>query len=464
MAAHKPTEPRTADGGTNTNALQANNRWVFGWMPSWAPERRTVSETLSPMSTTHSESIQSTTNLHSLPTHRASRNAHRVPLGAARLGTLAFLAAGIAAGFGAHHFVAVAKAKDDSIAARAVTPRPALPQAEQQVVDLFKRSSPSVAYITVMEEAQTFRTPFGMVRQDEQAIGEGSGFVWDTAGHIVTNYHVVSIPTRGGQMPADKARVTLADGTRWDATLVGFSPDVDVAVLHIDAPADKLVPITVGTSGDLEVGQRVFAIGNPFGLDRTLTTGIISALGRSMTSKSNNEITGVIQTDAAINPGNSGGPLLDSAGRLIGMNTAIRSPSGASSGVGFAVPVDTIADEVQYLLVGDGKPRTVLGITTMDERIAARFGVQRGVALLEVAPGSGADAAGLRGTKQSRRTGSVALGDVITQVNGKSITNLLDVRRALRGASPGDSVKVSYIREGKEETTEVKLSAPQLAD
>lgn len=414
------------------------------------------------MSTTHSESIQSTSIPNSAPSHRAQRTARGAPLGAARLGTIAFLAAGIAAGFGAHHFVSVAKAKDDSIAARAVTPRPALPQAEQQVVDLFKRSSPSVAYITVLEDV-VLRTPFGL-RQDEQTIGEGSGFIWDNAGHVVTNYHVVSTRYRGQLQLAEKARVTLADGSRWDATIVGASSDVDVAVLHIDAPADKLVPITVGTSSDLEVGQRVFAIGNPFGLDRTLTTGIISAVGRSMTSVSNNEITGVIQTDAAINPGNSGGPLLDSAGRLIGMNTAIRSPSGASSGIGFAVPVDTITEEVQYLLVGDGKPRAYLGITTMDERVAARFGVQRGVVLVDITPGSGAEVAGLRATKQSRRTGAVALGDVITQVNGKSITNLLDVRRALRGASPGDSVKVSYLREGKEETTEVKLSAPQLAD
>jgi S1-C subfamily serine protease len=235
---------------------------------------------------------------------------------------------------------------------------------------------------------------------------------------------------------------------------------VDIAVLRIAAPTEKLTPIKVGTSGDLEVGQRVYAIGNPFGLDRTLTTGIVSALGRTMESRSGNEITGVIQTDAAINPGNSGGPLLDSAGRLIGMNTAIRSPSGASSGVGFAVPVDTIADEVQYLLQSDGRPRAVLGITLMDERIAARFGVQKGVPLLEVAPGSGADEAGLRGTRQSRRTGAVSLGDVVTQVNGKSITNLLDIRRALRGTSPGDKVGVVYMRDGEERRADVVLTAP----
>jgi S1-C subfamily serine protease len=384
--------------------------------------------------------------------------------GAKRLGTLAMLSAAIAGGFAAHHLALTAGAKDASIAARAVTPRSPLPAAEQQVVDLFKQSSPSVAYITVLAEAQTFRTPFGIVRQDEQALGQGSGFVWDKSGHVVTNFHVVSVQTRGGMRPADKARVTLADGSTWDATLVGASQDVDIAVLKIDAPDDKLVPITVGSSGDLEVGQRVYAIGNPFGLDRTLTTGIISALGRTIESTSRNEISGVIQTDAAINPGNSGGPLLDSAGRLIGMNTAIRSPSGGSNGVGFAVPVDTIADEVQYLLTSDGRPRAILGISALDERIAARLGIDRGLVIQEVAQGSGADEAGLRGTRQSMRTGSVSPGDVITQINGKPITNFFDLRRALRAAVPGEKVKVTYVRDGKEQTAEVTLTSPQMAE
>lgn len=405
------------------------------------------------MDRTGTEGNDPSTSLTNIATHAA----HRDP---PRLGVVACLAAAVGVGFAAHHLVSVAGAKDQSSGARAVTPRSPLPAAEQAVVDLFKNSSPSVAYITVLEEAQTFRTPFGIVRQGEQAVGQGSGFVWDTAGHVVTNYHVVSVPSPGGMRPADKAQVTLADGSKWDAKLVGASPDVDIAVLRIEAPTEKLTPIKVGTSGDLEVGQRVYAIGNPFGLDRTLTTGIISALGRTMDSMSGNEITGVIQTDAAINPGNSGGPLLDSAGRLIGMNTAIRSPSGASSGVGFAVPVDTIADEVQYLLQSDGRPRAVLGITLMDERIAARFGVQNGVPLLEVAPGSGADEAGLRGTRQSRRTGAVSLGDVITQVNGKSITNLLDIRRALRGTSPGEKVGIVYLRDGEEKRADVVLTAP----
>ncbi len=388
-------------------------------------------------------------------THLPARSTHR---DASRLGIVACLAAAVGVGFAAHHLVSVAGAKDQSSAARAVTPRPPLPEAERQVVELFKRSSPSVAFISTLSRPYV-RTPFGVMQSSaERETGEGSAFIWDDRGHVITNYHVISL--NRGQQLADRAKVTLADGTTWDAELVGGSPDLDIAVLKIDAPRSSLVPITIGTSSDLVVGQRVYAIGNPFGLDRTLTTGIVSAIGRTMESVSGNEITGVIQTDAAINPGNSGGPLLDSAGRLIGMNTAIRSPSGASSGVGFAVPVDTIADEVQYLLQSDGRPRAVLGITLMDERIAARFGVQKGVPLLEVSPGSGADEAGLRGTRQSRRTGAVSLGDVITQVNGKSITNLLDIRRALRGTSPGDKVGVVYMRDGEERRTDVVLTAP----
>lgn len=378
-----------------------------------------------------------------------------------RISTFLVMAAGIAAGFAIHQFVDTqVSAKATPAAVRTPAPRPGLAPDEQRVVDLFKRCAPSVAYITVVEGAQSFQTPFGIVRQDEQTVGQGSGFVWDQEGHIVTNSHVISVQTRRGLRPADKARVTLADGTTWDATLVGSSPDVDVAVLKIDAPADKLVPITVGSSGDLEVGQRVFAIGNPFGLDRTLTTGIISALGRKMETMTGNEVTGVVQTDAAINPGNSGGPLLDSAGRLIGMNTAIRSPSGGSSGVGFAVPVDTITDEVQYLLTSDGRLRAVIGITALDERIAARLGVARGLMIQEVSPGGAADLAGLRGTRQSRQTGAIFPGDVITQINEKPITNILDLRRALRGLTPGEKVKLAYSREGQEQWAQVVLVSP----
>jgi len=213
---------------------------------------------------------------------------------------------------------------------RPVTPRGNLAEDEQATIELFRKAAPSVVHITTLAERvepfslNLFRIPRGT----------GSGIVWDEQGHIVTNYHVI--------MGADAAVVTLADNSTWSAKLVGAAPHKDLAVLHIKAPADRLAPIIVGTSHDLEVGQKVFAIGNPFGLDHTLTTGVISALGREIESVSGTPITNVIQTDAAINPGNSGGPLLDSAGRLIGVNTQIVSPSGAFAGIGFAIPIDTV--------------------------------------------------------------------------------------------------------------------------
>ncbi len=344
-----------------------------------------------------------------------------------------------------------ATAKEPPPAARATTTRGALPAAEQAVVDLFKRCAPSVVHInTATDRVQTF---FGVVRANqEQPLGEGSGFVWDTEGHIITNFHVI----RG----ATSATVALADGTTHDATLVDAAPDIDVAVLKIDAPSKDLVPITVGTSEDLEVGQRVYAIGNPFGFDRTLTTGIVSALGRTIESIAGNDISGVIQTDAAINPGNSGGPLLDSAGRLIGMNTAIRSPSGASSGIGFAVPVDLVREGVEYLLSSDKRPRAVLGITPLDARTANRvFGRSSGVAIQSVADGSPAADAGLQPARITRR-GRVT-GDIITQIDGKPINSFFDLRRILRNYKPGDQVGVAILRDGKEEqTVRVKLAEP----
>ncbi|MFM9959491.1 MAG: S1C family serine protease [Phycisphaerales bacterium] len=372
-----------------------------------------------------------------------------------------FLAAGIGTGFLAHQLsVKPAGARNaPAIAeARVPTARGPLPAAERAVVDLFKKCAPSVVFITTIENAGLMRTPFGVVRTEEATVGQGSGFVWDKDGHVVTNFHVISVETGRGLRLADRARVTLSDGTEWDAKLVGASPEVDLAVLRIEAAANTLTPIDLGTSSDLEVGQSVFAIGNPFGLDRTLTTGIISALGRTMESVAGNEVSGVIQTDAAINPGNSGGPLLDSAGRLIGMNTAIRSASRSSAGVGFAVPVDLIADEVQWLLTSDGRPGVALGIRAVDDRERNRLGVEKGVMIDGIAADSGAEQAGLRGTRVHRRTGEISPGDVITQVDGKPVANLVELRRVLRGKSAGDTVKVVYIREGTERSAEVTLS------
>lgn len=220
---------------------------------------------------------------------------------------------------------------------RPVAQRGELFDDEKRTIDIFKRSSPSAVHITTTGRPSS-RNPGQIPR------GTGSGFVWDREGRIVTNYHVIQ--------GAASAQVTLADGSDWKAQLVGSFPDRDLAVLVIDAPRDRLHPIPIGTSHDLLVGQKVFAIGNPFGLDQTLTTGTISALNREIESPSGQTIGGVIQTDAAINPGNSGGPLLDSAGRLVGVNTAIQSPSGASAGIGFAIPVDEVNRVVPQLISG----------------------------------------------------------------------------------------------------------------
>ncbi len=214
---------------------------------------------------------------------------------------------------------------------RAITPAQDLGADEKATIAVFQNDAPSVVHITSIQ-----------VRRDQLSLNEmeipagvGSGFIWDTAGHIVTNFHVIE--------GASRAQVILSDGTAFSAEIVGQAPDKDLAVLRIDAPAQKLLPLPVGQSASLKVGQKVLAIGNPFGLDQTLTTGVISGLGREIKSVTQRPIHDVIQTDASINPGNSGGPLLDSSGRLIGVNTAIYSPSGANAGIGFAVPVDTVA-------------------------------------------------------------------------------------------------------------------------
>jgi len=228
---------------------------------------------------------------------------------------------------------------------RAVTPRGPLLAEEQSQIEVFRKTSPSVVHITTLETQRDFFS----LNVQQVPRGTGTGFVWDERGHIVTNFHVIQ--------NGNGARVTLADQSAYNAELVGAFPDRDLAVLRIQAPREKLPPIPVGTSRDLLVGQRVYAIGNPFGLDQTLTTGIVSALNREIESVNQRTIRGVIQTDAAINPGNSGGPLLDSAGRLIGVNTAIYSPSGASAGIGFAIPVDEV-NRIVPRLIRDGAAAT----------------------------------------------------------------------------------------------------------
>ncbi len=334
---------------------------------------------------------------------------------------------------------------DPDAVPRVVTPRGDLAAEEKSNIELFRLSSPSVVYITRL----AMRRDRFSLNLFEIPQGTGSGFVWNDQGHVITNFHVIQ--------GASALRVTLADNSEWDARVVGRAPDQDLAVLFINAPRDRLKPIAIGQSANLQVGQRVFAIGNPFGLDQTLTTGIISALGREINAVSGRKISGVIQTDAAINPGNSGGPLLDSAGRLIGVNTAIFSPSGSNAGIGFAVPVDTVNRVVPQLLRHGRVIRPGLGIHVADRGTAERLGV-RGVLIIRVQKGSAAEGAGLRGTGRNRE-GRLVLGDVIVGVGGRSITSLNDLLDALDAHKVGDVVEVRLMREGSEMSINIKLQA-----
>jgi S1-C subfamily serine protease len=319
---------------------------------------------------------------------------------------------------------------------RAVTPRGPLAADELAHIELFKRASPSVVHITTLA-AQ--RDMFSMNVQQVPR-GTGTGFVWDDSGHIVTNFHVI----QGGSA----ARVTLADQTTVDARLVGAFPDRDLAVLKIDLPKAKLPPLAIGSSRDLLVGQRVYAIGNPFGLDQTLTTGLVSALNREIESFNQRTIRGVIQTDAAINPGNSGGPLLDSAGRLIGVNTQIASPSGASAGIGFAIPVDEV-NRIVPRLIRDGRYlRPTLGVSAASPNVQRALGLPGGVALVEVAPGSPAARAGLQAFRRGAR-GEVVGGDIITAVNDETVADMDDVLAQLERRQPGDTVTLTVWRGGQ---------------
>jgi len=340
-----------------------------------------------------------------------------------------------------------ASLNDPRAAQRGIAARGELSSGEKSTIALFREASPSVVHITVIAVQRDLFT-LNLYQIPE---GTGSGFVWDNSGNIITNFHVIQ--------NADAAQVTLADQSTWKARRVGAAPDKDLAVLRIDAPANKLRAIPVGTSKDLQVGQSVFAIGNPFGLDQSLTTGVISALGREIESVTRRPIQGVIQTDAAINPGNSGGPLLDSAGRLIGVNTAIYSPSGASAGIGFAIPVDTVNRIVPELIRSGKVTRPGLGVQLAEDQLAERLGVT-GVLVVEVVQGSAAAKAGLRPTRREA-SGRVRLGDVITSIDGKKIESPNELFLALEKYKIGDSVNVSLLREGKAVQVKITLEAVQ---
>jgi S1-C subfamily serine protease len=342
--------------------------------------------------------------------------------------------------------LATAQRPDPVAQPREVSPRADLTPAEQAVTAVFEEVSPSVAYITSI----ALRRDFFRLNVMEIPRGTGSGFIWDADGHVVTNFHVI----RGG----NRAEVTLADQSTWEATVVGVAPEKDLAVLRIDAPTDRLRPLRVGTSAHLRVGQDVLAIGNPFGFDQTLTTGIISALGREIESMDGVPIRDVIQTDAAINPGNSGGPLLDSAGRLIGVNTAIVSPSGGYAGLGFAIPVDTVNWVVPELITNGQIRRPVLGVDLVSDHAVRRLGLD-GALVGSVVRGSGADDAGLQPTYRSR-SGRWVLGDLIVAVDGEPVRSSGELRLALERRRPGETVQVSVERDGRRVDLDVRLSEP----
>jgi len=327
---------------------------------------------------------------------------------------------------------------------RAVTARGDLAEDEKNTIDIFRESAPSVVYITSI----ALRRGLFSLNAVEIPQGTGSGFIWDSDGRIVTNYHVIS--------DASHIRVTMADQSSYKAVLIGAEPDKDLAVLQVSAPARVLKPIVVGEAKNLLVGQKVFAIGNPFGLDHTITSGIISALGREITAITGRTIRDVIQTDAAINPGNSGGPLLDSAGRLIGVNTAIYSPSGAYAGIGFAVPVEEINRVIPELIKHGRVMKPGIGVTLVDQRIAARLGVE-GILIRDVEKGGPADRAGLRPTKQY--LGEVILGDIITAINGAEVRSFDDIRTLLENYKIGDEVELRIIRDQKIVSTKMQLVA-----
>ncbi len=318
---------------------------------------------------------------------------------------------------------------------------------EKNSVEVFEAARPSVVFVT---NQQLARDPysFDLVTVPR---GSGTGFVWDEKGYIVTNFHVVE--------GARKITITLQDQSNWPAEVVGLAPERDIAVLKITAPKDKLQALPLGDSGDLRVGRKVLAIGNPFGLDATLTTGVVSALGREIESPNQRKITNVIQTDAAINPGNSGGPLLNSEGRLIGVNTMIYSPSGASAGIGFAIPVNTVKEVVPELITHGRIVRPVLGIGVAPDHWAQQIGIE-GVPILRVHPNSPAADAGLQGAKRNA-WGQITLGDVIVAIEDRPVTNDDQLQSALEHYKPGDEVTVSIVREGKLLTRKVRLIAPK---
>ncbi len=317
---------------------------------------------------------------------------------------------------------------------------------ERNSIQVFESARPSVVFVT---NQQLARDPysFDLVTVPR---GSGTGFVWNEKGYIVTNFHVVE--------GARKIMITLQDQSNWPAEVVGLAPERDIAVLKINAPDERLKALPLGDSSKLRVGRKVLAIGNPFGLDATLTTGVVSALGREIESPNQRKIANVIQTDAAINPGNSGGPLLNSEGQLVGINTMIFSPSGASAGIGFAIPVNTVKEVVPELIAHGHLVRPVLGIAVAPDQWAQQIGIE-GVPILRVEPGSPAAQIGLQGARRNN-WGQITLGDIIVAIDDHPTGNDDQLLSALENYHPGDKIKLSYVRNSKLHTQTLILAAP----
>ena len=382
---------------------------------------------------------------------------HR-PSSSASLGAL-FVALAVAA-FGVWYLAFRTPAAHDPNA----KPRPVVPTGtatgeEEHRVRVFEQANPSVVNVDTLR----FQRGHDFNLQERRQ-GTGTGFVWDAEGRVVTNFHVVRDALAQDDdgtvtfVTGATVRVTMHDGTKYDTRLVGLAPHADLAVLQLlNVPAAAgLRPIPVGSSHDLKVGQTVYAIGNPFGQSGSFTEGIVSALNREIASPTDEPIAGVIQTDAAINPGNSGGPLLDRDGRLIGVNTAITSPSGGSVGIGYAIPVDAVNRVVPELIATGRTARPSLGITPVAERDARLLGVAKGVLVGEVKPDGPAAKAGVLGFRRDPRTGRQQAGDVIVAVGGKDVAGLADYGRALGGLMVGETVTVTVRRGGR--TVDVTLT------
>jgi 2-alkenal reductase len=342
---------------------------------------------------------------------------------------------------------------------RVVAARGDLEESERSTIDLFQRISPSVVHVFAEPDPRRLAQqddplggpggPGGRGRPEGPDGGggtqSGTGFLWDAAGHVVTNNHVVE-GSRG-------IRIRLNSGEIVPAEIVGTAPNYDLAVLRLGRTRQPPPAIPVGTSADLKVGQATFAIGNPFGLDQTLTTGVISALKRRLPTSEGREIADMIQTDAAINPGNSGGPLLDSAGRLIGVNTAIFSPSGAFAGIGFAIPVDVVNRVVPQLIRNGRVPTAGIGIIVGQEAAAAQLGIE-GVVIVRTMPGSPAQRAGLRGVNMQ----SGEIGDVIVGANGRPVRRLADLTTILEEVGVGNAIELTLDRGGRQTTVRVDVA------